>query len=161
MSDPSTRRSPLREEIRQKRPFESPQEEAFLNLMRTTSLLQQSLARALKAWRLTPTQYNVLRILRGAHPDTLPCQEVGSRMVTPQPDVTRLLDRLESNGLVSRGRDTPDRRVVRAGITPEGLSLLAELDEPVRRWLASTLGHFDPQQLESAVRFLELARTRL
>lgn len=151
----------LKEEIHQQRPFDSPQEEAFLNLLRTTSLLQQSLARELKTWRLTPTQYNVLRILRGAHPETLPCQEVGARMVTPQPDVTRLLDRLEARGLVSRSRDMPDRRVVRATITDEGLGLLVRLDGPVRRWLGDTLGHFARTELGQAVRFLELARSRV
>lgn len=161
MSPENLETRPLKEEIQQSRPFDSLQEEAFLNLLRTTNLLQQGLARELKSWKLTPTQYNVLRILRGAHPETLRCQEVGARMVTPQPDVTRILDRLEGQGWVTRTRDTPDRRVVRATITEEGLALLAELDEPVRKWLASTLGHIETPELRQAVRFLELARLKV
>ncbi len=161
MSQDTPERRRLKEEIRQQRPFDSPQEEAFLNLLRTTSILHQSLARKLKAWKLTPTQYNVLRILRGAHPETLPCQEVGKRMVTPQPDVTRILDRLEALGFVMRSRDTPDRRVVRATITEDGVSLLAALDEPVREWLVLSLGHFEDKELERAIQFLEMARSGL
>lgn len=148
----------LQEEIRQSRPFVSREEEAFLNLQRTANALLQSITRSLKSFDLTPTQYNVLRILRGSHPETLTCGDIGDRMVTPDPDVTRLLDRLEKRGLVERARDTIDRRVVRAGITEEGLTLLSQLDSPVPDWLDALLGHLAEEELETLTRLLEKAR---
>ena len=121
----------LDQEIRQRKPFVSLEEEVFLGLQRTASLLLQALGRELKGHDLTPAQYNALRILRGAEPDAaasggLTCSEIGERLVSPGPDVTRLLDRLEQRGLVLRQRDAGDRRVVRARITAAGLALLAE-----------------------------------
>ena len=109
----------LGEEIQQRKPFVSLEEEAFLGLQRTASLLLQALGRELKGQDLTPAQYNTLRILRGAEPDALTCGgltcgEIGDRLVSPGPDVTRLLDRLEQRGLITRLRDPEDRRVVRA-----------------------------------------------
>lgn len=151
----------LQEEIRQTRPFVSREEEAFLNLQRTANALLQAVTRSLKGFDLTPTQYNVLRILRGSHPETLTCGDIGERMVTPDPDVTRLLDRLENRGLVERARDTVDRRVVRAGITAEGLVLLEELDGPVPGWLRELLGHLGEDELETLTRLLERARLKL
>lgn len=153
--------SMLKEEIQQKRPFVSLEEEAFLNLQRTSNALLQALTRALKTHALTPTQYNVLRILRGSHPGTLTCGDIGGRMVTPDPDVTRLLDRLEKRGLVARARDAVDRRVVRAGITDEGLDLLAELDQPIPAWLEDFLGHLSQEELRSFIKLLEKAREPL
>src|SRR5580692_1239802 len=108
-----------------------PEETAFLDLMRTTDILSRGLVKVLKSEGLSSTQYNVLRILRGA-PEGLPCGEISNRMVTRDSDITRLLDRLEKRSLVSRCRETKDRRTVWARITPEGLELLARLDEPVR-----------------------------
>src|SRR3954471_20091039 len=125
----------LKREIQQEKPFASLEEEAFLSLQRTASLLIQALGRELKGHDLTPAQYNTLRILRGAGPDALTCGEIGERLVSPGPDVTRLLDRMEQQGLVTRLRDVEDRRVVRARITEKGLDLLEELDEPVGRLL--------------------------
>ena len=148
----------LREEIRQTRPFASLQEEAFLNLQRTGNALLQALSRLFKEHDLTPTQYNVLRILRGAHPQTLTCGDIGERLVTPDPDVTRLLDRLEKRGLVSRTRDTADRRVVRGGITGAGLELLEELDQPVPRFIGEMLGHMSDDEMKAFIRLLEKAR---
>src|SRR6516164_4568706 len=113
------------------RPVDCPEEAAFLDLLRTTDILSRGLVRILKQEDVSPTQYSVLRILRGA-PDGLPCREIASRMITRDPDVTRLLDRLERRGLISRCRETKDRRKVMARITPEGLNLLARLDRPVR-----------------------------
>ena len=130
----------LQDEIRQTRPFASPEEEAFLNLQRTANLLSQALAAFLRPHGLTPAQYNVLRILRGARPLGLPCGEVGARLVTPVPDVTRLLDRLERRGLTERHRDPDDRRVVAVTATAAGLVLADRLDEPVAHWLAKRLG---------------------
>src|SRR5437868_13403260 len=108
-----------------------PEEMAFLDLLRTTDMLSRPLAQVLKTEDLSSTQYNVLRILRGT-PEGLTCGEISSRMITREPDITRLLDRLEKRGLISRRRDAKDRRVVMARITPEGMKLLARLDEPVR-----------------------------
>src|ERR1700684_4530640 len=97
----------------------SSEEAAFLDLLRTTDILSRGLFRVLKSENLSPTQYNVLRILRGA-PDGLPCGEIASRMIPRDPDITRLLDRLEKRGLISRCRETRDRRMVMARIPPEG-----------------------------------------
>jgi DNA-binding MarR family transcriptional regulator len=148
----------LQKEIRQSRPFVNLTEETFLNLQRTASALLQALTRFLREHELTPTQYNVLRILRGSHPETLTCGDIGGRMVTPDPDVTRLLDRLEKRGLVFRTRDTMDRRVVRATITDDGLGLLERLDEPVPECLDGMLGHLSREDLRTLVELLERAR---
>jgi DNA-binding MarR family transcriptional regulator len=148
----------LSQEIRQQKPFVSLEEEAFLGLQRTASLLLQSLGRELKGHDLTPAQYNTLRILRGAGPDALTCGEIGERLVSPGPDVTRLLDRLEQRGLVTRLRDAEDRRIVRARITEKGLDLLATLDEPVGRMLGRLLGNLGQERLRTFVNLLDEAR---
>jgi DNA-binding MarR family transcriptional regulator len=148
----------LSQEIRQQKPFVSLEEEAFLGLQRTASLLLQSLGRELKGHDLTPAQYNTLRILRGAGPDALTCGEIGDRLVSPGPDVTRLLDRLEQRGLVTRLRDAEDRRIVRARITEQGLDLLALLDEPVGRMLGRLLGNLGEERLRTFVSLLDEAR---
>ena len=109
-----------------------PEEAAFLDLLRTCDLLSRGPGQVLKTEDLSATQYNVLRILRGA-PEGLPCGEIGSRMITRDPDITRLLDRLEKRELIARSRETKDRRMVMARITPEGLKLLARLDAPVQQ----------------------------
>jgi DNA-binding MarR family transcriptional regulator len=148
----------LSQEIHQQKPFVSLEEEAFLGLQRTASLLLQSLGRELKGHDLTPAQYNTLRILRGAGPDALTCGEIGDRLVSPGPDVTRLLDRLEQGGLVTRLRDAEDRRIVRARITEKGLDLLAMLDEPVGRMLGRLLGNLGQDRLRTFVSLLDEAR---
>jgi DNA-binding MarR family transcriptional regulator len=150
----------LNQEIQQEKPFGSLEEEAFLALQRTASLLMQALGRELKAHDLTPAQYNTLRILRGARPDSLTCGEIGDRLVSPGPDVTRLLDRLEQHGLVERLRDAEDRRVVRARITGKGLALATELDEPVGSVLSALLGPLGPRKLKTLLQLLEAARAR-
>jgi len=151
---------PLQEEIRQKRPFGSPEEEAFLSLQRTASLLLQVLGRALRGHDLSPAQYNLLRILRGAAGAALTCGEIAERLVSPGPDVTRLLDRLEARGLVGRERDPADRRVVRARITREGSRLLIELDPAVDAVLKRLLGHLGEEGLRQLSELLERARAR-
>src|SRR5580698_1451141 len=107
----------------------SAEEAAYLDLLRTTDQLSRPVAQLLKTEDLSATQYNVLRILRGS-PDGLACGEIGSRMITRDPDIARLLDRLEKRALISRSRESKDRRLVLARIEPEGLALLAGLDEP-------------------------------
>jgi DNA-binding MarR family transcriptional regulator len=148
----------LNQEIQQDKAFVSPEEEAFLALQRTASLLLQALGRSLKDHDLTPAQYNTLRILRGALPDALTCGEIGERLVSPGPDVTRLLDRLEKNGLVARLRDEGDRRVVRARITDQGVEILASLDGPVESTLARLLGPLGKGRLRTLTSLLEEAR---
>jgi len=129
----------------------------FLDLLRTTDLLSRRLALLLKSEDLSATQYNVLRILRGSLAG-LPCGEIASRMITRDPDVTRLLDRLEKRGLISRCRETQDRRTVMARITPEGLKLLASLDEPVRNAHRAQLGHLGRKRLVALSQLLSAAR---
>jgi DNA-binding MarR family transcriptional regulator len=141
-----------------KRRVGSAEESAFLELMRTTDMLSRSLAPLLKAEELSSTQYNVLRILRGS-PEGLPCGEIGNRMITRDPDITRLLDRLEKRGLVSRCRETKDRRMVLTRITDKGLELLARLDEPVQDIHRAQLGHLGRERLQSLVELVRAARS--
>ena len=145
-------------EIRQSKPFESLEEEVFLGLQRTAALLLREVAKEMEAHDLTPAQYNTLRILRGALPDALTCGDIGERLVSPGPDVTRLLDRLEKHGLVQRLRDEQDRRVVRARITEKGLALLEEIDPAVDRILRELLGHLGAPDLQRLIDLLERAR---
>jgi len=137
-----------------------PEEAAFLDLLRTTDMLSRGLAKVLKTEELSATQYNVLRILRGA-PEGLPCGEIASRMITRDPDVTRLLDRLEKRNLISRWREARDRRTVMAQITPEGLELLSRLDEPVQAAHRKQLGHLGRNQLRALAELLEAARPQV
>jgi DNA-binding MarR family transcriptional regulator len=133
------------------------EEVAYLELCRTTDMLSRRLSGLLRADDLSATQYNVLRILRGA-PDGLPCGEIGNRMITRDPDITRLLDRLEKRELISRCRESKDRRMVMARITPEGLKLLARMDEPVRAMHRSQLGHLGRERLRALTELLQVSR---
>ncbi|HEY3973456.1 MAG TPA: MarR family transcriptional regulator [Candidatus Sulfotelmatobacter sp.] len=138
-----------------------PEEIAFLDLARTTDMLSRGLVQVLKGGGdLSPTQYNVLRILRGT-PEGLPCGEIACRMITRDPDVTRLLDRLEKRGLISRCRENVDRRMVMARITPEGLKLLASLDPPVVEAHRRQLGHLSKEQLRALSELLGAARAQV
>ncbi|HEX8173101.1 MAG TPA: MarR family transcriptional regulator [Thermoanaerobaculia bacterium] len=148
----------LGREIQQKRPFRSVQEEFVLGLVRTAQQLSLPFEEVLRESRLSSSQYNVLRILRGAGDEGLPCGEISQRMVQRDPDLTRLLDRLEQRGLVARSRGTEDRRVVRASITKEGLRLLAELDDPVEERLKKSLRHVSQQDLRTLVELLDRVR---
>ncbi|HEX9870518.1 MAG TPA: MarR family transcriptional regulator [Candidatus Tectomicrobia bacterium] len=153
-------RTRLRDEIKQQRPFESLEQEALLNVLRTADALMQEIGAVLKPFKLSHSQYNVLRILRGASPDGLACQEISERMISRDPDITRLLDRLEARGLVTRTRDQEDRRVVTARITLEGLRLLEALDELIAEVDRYALQHLGEQQLRTLIQLLELARER-
>ncbi len=137
-----------------------PEEATFLELLRTTDLLSRGLVRILKTEDLSPTQYNVLRILRGA-PGGLPCGEIANRMITRDPDVTRLLDRLEKRELISRCRENKDRRTVMARITPQGLKLLGRLDEPVLASHRKQLGHLGRERLRALAQLLSVSRTQV
>jgi len=145
---------------RGRRRAECPEEAAFLDLLRTCDLLSRGPAQVLKTEDLSATQYNVLRILRGS-PEGLPCGEIGSRMITRDPDITRLLDRLEKRELISRCRETKDRRMVMARITPGGLKLLARLDVPVQEAHRKQLGHLGRERLRALTELLYVARTNV
>lgn len=138
----------------------SPEEAAFLDLLRTADVLTRNAISVLKAEDLSHTQYNVLRILRGA-PQGLPCGEIASRMITRDPDVTRLLDRMEKRGLISRARDTRDRRMVLTRITSEGLKLVNRLDEPVQQMHRKLLGHLGKERLRALGELMAAARAKL
>jgi DNA-binding MarR family transcriptional regulator len=138
----------------------SVEETAFLDLLRTTDMLSRGLIQVLKGESLSSTQYNVLRILRGA-PEGLFCGEIANRMITRDPDVTRLLDRLEKRKLISRCREAKDRRTVMARISPEGLDLLNRLDEPVQAAHRKQLGHLGLQRLRALAELLRVARSQV
>jgi DNA-binding MarR family transcriptional regulator len=148
----------LRREIKQKRPFSGVQEEVALALMRTADQVAAPMNEVLRAANLSQSQYNILRILRGAGEAGLPCGEISGRMVRRDPDLTRLLDRLEARGLVTRERGTSDRRVVLAFITSEALELLETLDEQVETTLKQTLAHIPVARLRTLLELLEEVR---
>lgn len=139
-------------------PGRSLEQQAFLDLLRTAESLTYELAEMLRPYGLTHTQYNALRILRGAGEQGATCSEVSERMVTRVPDVTRLLDRLEALGLIARARADADRRIVRTRITAEGLAILARLDEPVLRLHRRQLGHLGDDGLHALIGALDRAR---
>jgi DNA-binding MarR family transcriptional regulator len=142
-------------EIRKK--IGSEEEKILLDLLRTTEILSRPFAELMKNEDLSNTQYNVLRILRGAS-EGLPCGEIGSRMITRDPDITRLLDRLEKRGLISRCRDDKDRRMVLTQITQDGLKLLDRLDEPIQEIHRRQLGHLGRERLKQLSELLRLCR---
>jgi DNA-binding MarR family transcriptional regulator len=150
--------STLRDEIRQRRPFDSPEQEALLAIERTGAVLMHAFADSLKTYGITPTQYNVLRILRGAGQEGLCRNDIRDRLVSPVPDVTRLLDRMEEGRLVERERAEVDRRVVTTRITREGLALLKRLDAPVAESHQRQLGHLSATQLRTLIALLAAAR---
>jgi DNA-binding MarR family transcriptional regulator len=137
-----------------------PEEAAFLDMLRTTDMLSRGLVRILKTGDLSANQYNVLRILRGS-PNGLPCGEIANRMITRDPDITRLLDRLEKRGLIVRRRETADRRMVMARITSDGLKLLGRLDRPVEETHRKQLGHLGQERLRALAKLLHAARAAL
>jgi DNA-binding MarR family transcriptional regulator len=148
----------LRDELKQTKPFGSAEQEALLSIERTAAVFRHRLGEELKQYGVTPTQFNVLRILRGAGPAGLCRNEIRDRLVSQVPDVTRLLDRMEEAGLIARARDTVDRRLVTTRITPEGLRLLQELDGHVERIERAQIGHLDEVQLRTLIDLLTLAR---
>ncbi len=148
----------LKREIAQERPFSSREEEAFLNLLRTSDCLHRAFQRSTREWGITSTQYNVLRILRGAHPQGLTCSAIGDRMITAEPDITRLLARMKVLKLIRQQRDKRDRRVVWTQISVAGLELLGKMDAEIAEKPRELLGHLNRTELEELIRLLELAR---
>jgi len=134
------------------------EEAIYLSMLRTVEWLSRGVVETLARADLTPTQYNALRILRGAGDPGASCTEVSERMVTKDSDVTRLLDRLEARGLISRGREAQDRRRVVTRITDEGLRVLAELDGPVAETHRRQLGHLGEERLAALGKLLKDAR---
>lgn len=180
----------LLQEIHKSKPFDSLQQEAFLNVVRTADHLMRGFEELLKPHNLSPTQYNVLRILRGmtaapAHPPApvngnpvaaaparptnpasppanhtgIPCKTIGEHMLTRDPDITRLLDRLEARALIARQRDTRDRRVVSTRITREGLKVLKDLDQPVADYHTRLFPNMPESRLAQLIDLLEQTRT--
>jgi len=155
MDEPSGQ---LREEIRQTKPFRSTGQEAMLGLLRTANVLRHRIAAVTEPHGVTVQQYNVLRILRGAGDEPLPTLEIGERMIEQSPGVTRLLDRLEAQGLVSRERCTQDRRQVLCRITPEGATLLTAMDPDVEALETSALDVLEPSDQEVLIGLLDRIR---
>jgi DNA-binding MarR family transcriptional regulator len=148
----------LQKEIKKAKPFDLLEQEAYLNVLRTAQELNTGFERLFKPFNLSITQYNVLRILRGVG-EPLPSGQIAERLVTRDPDITRLLDRLEKRDLITRQRGASDRRVVLAGITQQGLDILSQLDQPVLDMHRAQLSHFGPDRLKTFIELLELART--
>ena len=147
-------------EILQEPPFSSLEEEALLSLLRTADCLNRAVHLRTRAWGVSATQYNVLRILRGAQPEGLTCTEIGSRMITAEPDITRLLGRLKTLKLIRQRRDPKDRRVVWTQISQTGLDLLKAMAPVIERAPKELLGNMSKADLEEFIRLLELARKR-
>ncbi|MFO0975878.1 MAG: MarR family transcriptional regulator [Planctomycetaceae bacterium] len=152
--------SQLQKEIRKKHPFESSEQEAYLNLLRTNDQMQNRFGKLFRTFGLTASQYNVLRILRGEG-QPMPCLEIAERMVQVVPAITGLLDRLAAQGLISRERCTKDRRVVYVALTDKAAELLRQMDQPVSDLHRELLGHLTQEELKELSRLLEKARTSL
>lgn len=152
--------SRLQREVKKKQPFEHPEQEAALNLARTNDRVQIRFERLFRDYGLTPSQYNILRILRGEG-QPMPVLEIAERTVTVVPGITGLVDRLERAGFVTRQRCTEDRRVVFVAITPAGLDILARLDRPVLDLHRDVLGHLSEKELRELIRLLEKVRAPL
>jgi DNA-binding MarR family transcriptional regulator len=150
----------LQHELKKKRPFESLEQEAALNVVRTSDQLQLRFARLLREYGLTPSQYNVLRILRGEG-KPLPILEIAARTITVVPGITGLIDRLEKAGFVNRVRCDKDRRVVYVALAEHGSIVLAALDEPLAALHRELLGHLSHAEAKELIRLLEKVRAPL
>ncbi|HEX6373769.1 MAG TPA: MarR family transcriptional regulator [Longimicrobium sp.] len=148
----------IQAELKQTRPIGSLEEEAYLNVQRTSNTLSQGIADLLRSHDLTPAQYNVLRILRGAGEEGLTASDIAGRMISRDPDVTRLVDRLEKRGLVDRWRCSHDRRVVWTRLSPAGRALIDPLDAPLDALHRRLLSHMPPEKLQTLIALLEEAR---
>lgn len=140
------------------RGFDSPEQEAYLALWRTYDRLRAIEDEFFARWDLTAQQYNVLRLLRADDPEPVPTLRLVGRLVSRAPDVTRMLDKLEARGLISRTRSTADRRTVLVGITAPGVALLDEIADPLRDCHARQLGHLSEAELTSLTALLKCAR---
>lgn len=150
----------VRSQIRQTKPFSTPEAEAFVTLLRVAYELEAELTDALREFDVTRPQFNVLRILRGAGERGLPSGDIGARMVTHDSDITRLIDRMESRGLVTRARSAEDRRVVTVVLSAQGRALVDSLDEPVRQLHDRQFAQLSKADLKTLVAILEKTRAR-
>lgn len=148
----------IQAEIKQSKPM-TPEQEVLLTLQRTADAFERKLVEVLKPYGVSPTQYNVLRILRGTGKDGLPCGAIADRMVTRDPDITRLLDRLDKMGFITRERGQKDRRVVTTTITENGLKLLKQLDKPLTDTGNDLVKNLSKAQMQQLVELLDLARS--
>jgi DNA-binding MarR family transcriptional regulator len=152
--------SPLQREIRQGKPFRSRSQQVVVALLRTADLVRRIVGRVLEPFDITPQQYNVLRILRGAGERGLPTLEIGERMIEQTPGITRLLDRLEAKELVRRERCREDRRQVLCWLTPTGLELVERLDAPIDSADTEAVAMLETEEQEKLLRFLDAIRAR-
>ena len=148
----------LKVEISQNAEFSSLEEEAFLNILRTSDCLLRSFQKKTRGWGLTSTQYNVLRILRGAQPNGLHCAAIGARMIAAEPDITRILGRLKNLRLIRQRRDKLDHRIVWTRITDTGLQMLQDMDPVMHNAPKELFGHIGTANLKEMIRLIELAR---
>jgi DNA-binding MarR family transcriptional regulator len=150
--------SALQREIRQTKPFSSKSQEGILGLLRTADVVRRFLGKVLEPFDVTPQQYNVLRILRGAGCEGLPTLSIGERMLEEAPGVTRLIDRLEVKGLVHRERSPQDRRQVLCWLTPAGKELVERIDVPMNAADNAALGMLAPEDQTRLIRLLDAVR---
>ncbi len=150
--------SQLQDELKQSQPFPSPHTEALVSVVRTAAVINHVLNEALKPYDLTMTQYNVLRILQGAEDAGLCGREIGERLVSPVPDVSRLLDRMEEVGLLIRKRSTTDRRYVSVHITPKGAQLLKNVTPHLEATMSNRFEGLNPSELQALIALLERLR---
>jgi DNA-binding MarR family transcriptional regulator len=154
----TARRKGIRDELKQTKPFFSTAQEAFLSIRRTADALSQTFEQFLKPWGVSGTQYNVLRILRGAGREGLRCGDIGERMIAHDPDITRLLDRMEKAGWIKRARDARDRRVVLTRINRRGLDLLKHIDMPIEQFTRELGNHVPEKRFRELIDILDEIR---
>jgi DNA-binding MarR family transcriptional regulator len=154
----SSKRSSLAAAIKQGKPFKSPQQELYISIVKTASELSLSTGRFLRAYGITQVTYNVLRILQGSGPEGLGRNEISERMITPAPDMTRLLDRMERDGLVVRTRGQEDKRQVATTITQTGSALLARVEGPLLKLHVEQLAKLPATEIRAAIQWLEAVR---
>src|ERR1700728_3667522 len=158
---PLTKKSSLATALKQTRPFVSLEQEVYLSILRTASELSYSVDQFFRPFDITPSQYNVLRILRGAGTDGLCRNEISERMVTATPDMSRLLDRMEKAGWVTRERGADDRRQVSTHITKSGMKLLARLESPTRDFVTQLFAGAAVSDLKAVLKVNDQIRTKL
>lgn len=150
----------LRQQLKKRDPFESLEQEAMLGILRTSDLLENRLARLLREYDLTPSQYNAMRIMRGEG-EPMPCLEVAGRMIQVAPAITRVVDQLVGRGLIEKQQSSKDRRVFLVGLTSAGTRLLKKLDAPIQTLHQSLLGHVSNSDLKTLNKILETARAEI
>lgn len=150
----------LRQQLKKKGPFDSLEQEAMLSILRTSDLLENRLARLLRQYDLTPSQYNAMRIMRGEG-EPMPCLEVADRMIQVAPAITRVVDQLVGRGLVDKQQSSEDGRVFLVELTASGTRLLKKLDEPIQSLHQSLLGHVSKSDLKTLNGILESAREEI